>query len=72
MATHQVEEYYTHISELSLTDKQKKHIEDWLCDNGYSNYEFQDNDSVLVIDDVESECSGDELEAQVFHIIDNA
>lgn len=55
MATHQVEEYYVHMSGLTITAEQKKAIEDHLSEECFTNYEFQDNDTVLVIDDIDSE-----------------
>jgi len=70
MSVHQVEEYYVHMSGLKITEDQKKEIEEHLSDEGYANYEFQDNDTCLVIDDVQDECSGDTLEQFIRDIIE--
>jgi len=69
MAVHQVEEYYVHMSNLSINAATKEGIENYLSEEGYPNYEFQDGDTVLVIDDVESENDGDNLESQIESII---
>lgn len=69
MAVYQVEEYYVYMGGLDINEDQKKDVEDYLTEEGYSNYEFQDNDTVLVIDDLESEYGGQNLESQIESII---
>jgi len=69
MSVYQVEDYYISMSGLNLTDGQKSSIDELLSDEGYSNYEFQDNNAVLVIDDIPSESDGDKLEDQINEII---
>ncbi len=65
MAVHQVEEYYLHLSGLSLTGEQREEIEEILEDEGYSNYEFQDDGKTLVVDDVPSDAEGYALEERI-------
>lgn len=69
MSVHQVEEYYIHISGLSIDPGIKQEIEDYLDDEGFSNYEFQDDDSVLVVDNIESESEGEHVEERITQII---
>lgn len=65
MATYQVEEYYVHMSGLELTQENKTDIEAILSEEGYSDYEFQDNDTVLVVDGIEDQHSGENLESMI-------
>lgn len=69
MSVHQVEEFYIHMSGLNMTAEVKEQIEEHLSNEGYSNYEFQDVDTVLVIDDIPSECDGDTLESEIVEIL---
>jgi len=69
MSVYQVEEFYLCTTGLSLNDKQKKAIEDHLSNEGYSSYEFQDGGQ-LVVDDIESECAGEELESRIDDLIE--
>ena len=69
MPVYQVEEYYISITRLDLTVGQKSSIEEMLSDEGYSNYEFQDNNTALMVDDIPSESDGDALEDQLNEII---
>lgn len=70
MPTHQVEEYYLHISlGRSLNDEAEDEVSEMLSEEGYANFEFQDNRSVLVVDDVPSEHDGDELEEKIKDIV---
>jgi hypothetical protein len=70
MSVYQVEEYYIHMSGLKVSAPQKEAIEELLNDEGFSNYEFQDNDTVLVVDDITSESDGDTLESEIESILD--
>lgn len=70
MTVHQVEEYYIHMSGLDITAEVKEQIEEHLSDEGYSNFEFQDDDTVLVVDDIPSESEGDDLESEIQSLID--
>jgi len=69
MPVHQVEEYYLYISGLELTDSQKSSIESHLSDEGYPDYQFQDGDTVLIVDDIPDESSGDTLESEIETIL---
>ena len=65
MPVYQVEQYYVHISGLSITSVVKNNIEQHLSDGGYSEYVFTDEDATLVIDDVYDEDEGERLERQI-------
>jgi hypoxanthine phosphoribosyltransferase len=68
MPVHQVEEYYLHMN-LNIEEKEKNEIEGVLSEEGYSNYEFQDGDTVLVVDDIEDQSSGENLEERINGLI---
>ena len=68
MPVHQVEEYYLHMN-LNIEEKEKHEIEGVLSEEGYSNYEFQDGDTVLVVDDIEDQSSGENLEERINGLI---
>ena len=68
MPVHQVEEYYLHMN-LNIEEKGKNEIEGVLSEEGYSNYEFQDGDTVLVVDDIEDQSSGENLEERINGLI---
>lgn len=71
MTVYQVEEYYLSIVfDGAVSKKAREGIESLLSDEGFSNYEFQDNDSVLVIDDIPSEHEGEALESQIIELLD--
>lgn len=70
MAVHQVEEYYLFMSGLTLTEDSKTKIEELFSDEGWSNYEFQDSDSALVVDDIPDEMSGEALEAEIRELLE--
>jgi len=69
MAVHQVEEYYICMTELELTEESKASIEKLLSDEGYSTYEFQDDDTCLVVDGIPDEGDGYTLESQIKEIL---
>lgn len=68
MPVYQVEEYYIHM-QISCNEQQKAAIEGYLSDEGYMNYEFQENDTVLVVDDIPSEAEGDDLEDAINNLL---
>lgn len=72
MAVHQVDQFYVHIDNLEIDKECKGKIEEFLSEYSYSNYEFQDNDTCLVIDDVEDECSGMGLEQRIQEIVNRS
>lgn len=62
MATHQVDEFYLHIQFSDMISEIKRgEISEYLLKQGYSRFEFQFGDE-LIIDDIESESCGDNLE----------
>lgn len=65
MSVYQVEEFYVHMQDLKMTQKQKGLIKDYLTQEDCPGYEFQDNDTMLVIDGVESEYHGEILEDHI-------
>lgn len=70
MSVHQVEEYYIHLEfKGSLSPNAHDEIESLLEDEGFSNFEFQDNDSVLIVDDISSEHEGEELEERIKQLL---
>jgi len=71
MTVNQVEEYYVYMSGLTITESQKKEIKDYLLEENHTNYEFQDNDTEIVIDDVNSEQEGEEIEYRINKILNN-
>jgi len=68
MSVHQVEQYYVHIKLDNLTDGKKIKIEDLLHDEGWTNYEFN-KDDILIVDDIESESDGVNLEEDIKKIM---
>jgi orotate phosphoribosyltransferase-like protein len=68
MPVHQVEEYYLHMN-LNIEEKEKQEIEGVLEEEGYSNYEFQDGNTCLVVDDIADQSSGENLEERINGII---
>jgi len=65
MSVCQVEEYYLYINDLKISGQQKEAIEEHLSNEGFNNYEFQDGDTVLVVDDIPDESSGEMLEEEI-------
>lgn len=68
MPVHQVEEYYLHMN-LNIEEKEKQEIEGVLQEEGYSDYEFQDGGTTLVVDGIEDQSSGENLEEQIISLI---
>ncbi|MBL4575595.1 MAG: hypothetical protein JKY51_05805 [Opitutaceae bacterium] len=68
MPVHQVEEYYLHMN-LNIEEKEKQEIEGVLQEEGYSDYEFQDGGTTLVVDGIEDQSSGENLEEQIIGLI---
>jgi len=68
MSVYQVEQYYVHIKLDNLTDGKKIKIEDLLHDKGWTNYEFN-KDDILIVDDIESESDGVNLEEDIKKIM---
>ena len=71
MAVHQVEEYYIHISGHVITERARTDIESHLEQQGYAEYEFQDDFTVLVVDGIQEELEGDNLERELEIIINS-
>lgn len=69
MTVHQVEDYFISMSDLNLSDGQIAAIDELLEEEGYSNYEWQDDNKTLVVDDIPSEFDGDNLQDQIDEII---
>jgi len=69
MPTHQIEEYYLYINNITVSDEQKEEIEILLSDEMFADYEFQDGNTCLVVDGVQNESEGDELEDKIMAII---
>jgi hypothetical protein len=69
MPVYQVEEYYLIMNGLNITEDQKSEIESKLEDEGFSNYEFQDDDTTLVVDDLTSESEGNTLEDEIRELL---
>lgn len=70
MPTHQIEQYYLYINfGRSLTKEAENEVSEALGEDCYGNFEFQDNRSVLVVDDVPSEHDGDVLEEKIKDIV---
>jgi len=69
MTVHQIEEFYLHVNfNGKLNSEAKNAIEGHLSDEGYSDYEFQEEDSVLVVDSIPSEHEGETLEDEIKNI----
>ena len=70
MATHQVEEYYLYMNfGHSLNDEAENEISEALGEEGYGSFEFQDDRSVLVVDNIPSEHDGDMLEEKIKDVV---
>ena len=69
MTVYQVEEYYIYTTGVKLSGKQKEAIKEHLSDEGYSEYQFEDNGQITV-DGISSEEDGETLEAQIYEIIE--
>ena len=69
MPVHQVEDYYLNMNGLSLSEAEKTSLEELLSNENYSNYEFQDDDTVLIVDDIPSEFDGDNLEDMINELL---
>jgi hypothetical protein len=71
MSVYQVEQYYIHMNlkNVEITADIKGRICAHLEESNWTNYEFQDNDTTLIIDDIEDESEGESLEAEIIHII---
>jgi len=69
VTVHQVEDYFISMSDLNLSDGQIAAIDELLEEEGYSNYEWQDDNKTLVVDDIPSEFDGDNLQDQIDEII---
>lgn len=70
MSVHQVEEYYIHLNfGGTLSSGAHDEIEAILANEGYSDFEFQDDDSVLVVDGIPSEHDGDILESLIQGVV---
>jgi hypothetical protein len=54
---------------LNIDQKEKNEIEGLLGDEGYSDYEFQDGDLVLVVGGITSEHEGEQLEENIKSLI---
>ena len=65
----QVEEYYLYMSGLEINRGQKGIIEEILSDEGWSNYEFQDDNTTLIVDDIDSESAGESLEDEIRRVL---
>ena len=69
MPVHQIEEYFLIMQPLTLTEESKAAIEEHLSDEGYSTYDFQDDGTTLVVDDIPDESSGETLEAEIEELL---
>jgi len=70
MPVHQVEEYYLYINfGRSLNEDAENEVSEAIGEEGYGNFEFQDDRSVLVVDDIPSEHDGDMLEEKIKDIV---
>ena len=65
MSVFQVAEYYLCINDLKIDSDQKEAIEEHLSNEGFSTYDFQDGDKVLIVDDIPDEHSGEILEVEI-------
>jgi len=54
---------------LEISKAQKAKIVGLLGDEGYCKYEFNNNDRMLIIDDVDTEEEGNELEGRIKDIL---
>ena len=68
MSVFQGEQYYVFIDGVTFTPESKHRIENWLADNGWSNYEFQGN-STLVVDDFESGSEAEKAQKEILNLI---
>jgi len=68
VSVYQVEEYYIYISGLSLTKDQSEQINKLLSDDGWSNYDLSETE--LTVNDIPDEHTADELEEELYSIID--
>jgi len=70
MSVYQVEDYYIHMTFSELNEEQKKSIENHLCEENYLDYDFQDDNHTLVINEIESEFDGQNLEGSIIDLIE--
>ena len=68
MSTHQVEEYYLHIARTFNADEKAK-VEVVLCEHGYRRFEFEEMS--LVVDEIEGQHEGDELEDAIMAVVND-
>lgn len=64
MSVYQIEEYYVHIQfEDELSDDGKETLKQTIESEGYDRYEITDTE--VIVDGIESESAGEELESKL-------
>lgn len=69
MPVYQVDEYYIYMSGLNLSDEKKAEIYHHLLRNRYSEYAFEENDTVLIVDGIDIKRDGERIEKEILEII---
>jgi hypoxanthine phosphoribosyltransferase len=69
MSVYQVEEYYIYMKGFEISASTKERIVEHLESNNWTNYEFQDDDTALIVDDIEDSGEGESLEDEIGEII---
>lgn len=71
MSVYQVEEYYVFIDfKKEISQESVDAITELLSDEGYTDYEFQENNSKITVDDIPEEWQGQELEDQIESLVE--
>jgi len=69
MSVYQVDEYYIYLTELTITPEKRREITDMLAEECFTDYEYQDNETVLIVNDIPDEAEGEALEEKILEIL---
>ena len=69
MSVFQVEEYYLFLNELDLSDDQVAEITEYISSECYSDFEFQNNNTELVVSGIPTKFEGESLEEGIMNFI---
>ncbi len=71
MSVYQVEQYYLYMSKLTMSEDQRDKIKEYLDGEGYG-CNFEENNTALTVDEIESESEGYDLEEQINLILEES
>jgi len=72
MSVHQVEEYYIHINEVTISESKKEKIEELIIEDRFNpEYTINVEEGTVRVDDFECEGEAMDLEEQIMEVIEN-